>query len=128
MTLLRLRQRNSTIVPQLERLEPRHLLATDGFGFDFNLTGSGIELQVSLPGFEFSLGTGQQQTSVNLASPLQDFAAYQWTPVNEDASWSPRAGLQVVELKNRLYLMGGRTPLDPAVSGVPGASLIWDDV
>ena len=52
----------------------------------------------------------------------------QWTEVNPDASWAPRAGLQVVELHNTFFLMGGRTPIDPAVLPVPGASVIWSDV
>jgi len=36
--------------------------------------------------------------------------------------------LQVVELHNTFFLMGGRTPIDPAVLPVPGASVIWSDV
>jgi hypothetical protein len=52
----------------------------------------------------------------------------EWTEVNSDAAWSPRAGLQVVELRNTFFLMGGRTPINPAVLPVPGASVIWSDV
>ena len=52
----------------------------------------------------------------------------QWTEVNPNAEWAPRAGLQVVELHNTFFLMGGRTPIDPAVLPVPGASVIWSDV
>ena len=52
----------------------------------------------------------------------------QWTEVNPDAAWAARAGLQVVELHNTFFLMGGRTPIDPAVLPVPGASVIWSDV
>ena len=52
----------------------------------------------------------------------------QWTEVNPDAEWAPRAGLQVVELHNTFFLMGGRTPIDPAVLPLPGASVIWGDV
>lgn len=52
----------------------------------------------------------------------------EWVEVNPAASWAPRAGLQVVELRNTFYLMGGRTPLDPAVIPVPGASVIWSDI
>ena len=52
----------------------------------------------------------------------------QWMEVNPDAEWAPRAGLQVVELHNTFYLMGGRTPIDPAVLPLPGASVIWGDV
>jgi hypothetical protein len=53
------------------------------------------------------------------------FLDWEWTLVNDDAPWARRAGLQVVELRDRLYLMGGRTPLQ---SPIPGASIIWDDV
>jgi hypothetical protein len=56
------------------------------------------------------------------------YESFKWKAVNEDAQWQPRAGLQVVEMRNNLYLMGGRTPLDPAVVPVPGASTIWGDV
>jgi hypothetical protein len=55
-------------------------------------------------------------------------APNEWIEVNPNADWAPRAGLQVVELRNTFYLMGGRTPLDPAVVPVPGASVIWADV
>jgi len=51
-----------------------------------------------------------------------------WKEVNPDAEWSARAGLQVLESRGRFFLMGGRTPLDPAVVPVPGASTIWGDV
>ena len=52
----------------------------------------------------------------------------QWTEINPAAAWAPRAGLQVVELRNTFFLMGGRTPIDPALLPVPGASVIWSDV
>lgn len=60
-------------------------------------------------------------------TPL-DFGSYQWEPTLTSAPWAARAGLQVVELKDTLYLMGGRTPLNPAIVPVPGASRIWSDV
>lgn len=53
---------------------------------------------------------------------------YTWTEVTPAAEWSPRAGLQAVQLRGRFYVMGGRTPLDPAVNPLPGASEIWSDV
>lgn len=53
---------------------------------------------------------------------------FEWRETNPHAAWSPRAGLQVVELRNRLYLMGGRTPVNPAVIPIPGASILWSDV
>lgn len=57
-----------------------------------------------------------------------DFGTYEWNLKNPSARWQPRAGLQVVKLGKRLYLMGGRTPLSPAEVPVPGASIIWGDV
>ncbi len=57
-----------------------------------------------------------------------DFGTYEWTLVNEDARWEPRAGLQVVELHKRFYLMGGRTPRPPSFPPIPGDSDIWSDV
>ena len=57
-----------------------------------------------------------------------ELSSYQWDLVNPAASWSPRAGLQVVDLNDRFYMMGGRTPVDPAVVPVFGASEIWGDV
>ena len=57
-----------------------------------------------------------------------DFSTYEWTLTNPSARWEPRAGLQVVKQGKRLYLMGGRTPLNPAEEPVLGASIIWGDV
>jgi hypothetical protein len=57
-----------------------------------------------------------------------DFGSYEWIEVNPASQWAPRSGLQVVELHNSFYLMGGRTPIDPAILPVPGASVIWGDV
>ncbi|NNC84459.1 MAG: T9SS type A sorting domain-containing protein [Bacteroidia bacterium] len=51
-----------------------------------------------------------------------------WNTIINQAPWAARAGLQVVELNNEFILMGGRTPLNPAVAGFPGASIIWNDV
>lgn len=59
-----------------------------------------------------------------------DFTTFEWTEVNADARWAARAGLHTVELGGRFYLMGGRTPLDPATLPfpIPGASEFWADV
>lgn len=59
-----------------------------------------------------------------------NFDSWEWTEVNENANWQPRAGLQVVNLRNKFYLFGGRTPLDPTTLPfpVPNASTIWGDV
>lgn len=54
--------------------------------------------------------------------------SYCWKVVNPATSWAPRAGLEVVELNESLFLMGGRTPIDPSVVPVFGASIIWGDV
>lgn len=61
----------------------------------------------------------------------EDFSAggpQGWYLVNDSASWSRRAGLQVVQLRNRLYLMGGRTARQPSIPPIPGDSDIWGDV
>ena len=65
--------------------------------------------------------------STLMGASSQNVAAYEWTKVfdGQDAYWARRAGLQVVELRNTFYLMGGRTPLDP---NIPFASIIWADV
>lgn len=52
----------------------------------------------------------------------------QWNEINDNAPWAARAGLQVVNHQGSFILMGGRTPLDPAIAGFPGASQIWSDV
>ena len=51
-----------------------------------------------------------------------------WTKVYGDnpSGWTSRAGLQAVELRSRLFVMGGRTP-DPMPSN-PFGSILWNDV
>jgi hypothetical protein len=61
-------------------------------------------------------------------SGFTDFETWEWNVQNPAAQWAPRAGLQAVKMGKRLYVMGGRTPLDPAVVPVPGASVLWGDV
>ena len=61
-------------------------------------------------------------------SGLRDFSSYEWTEINPDADWAPRAGLQVVNLWGKFYLMGGRTPNPPTFPPVIGDSFIWGDV
>ena len=53
------------------------------------------------------------------------FTTGTWQQLEDHAPWAARAGLQVVEVGNRLYLMGGRTPNE---SNIPGDSRIWSDV
>ena len=64
----------------------------------------------------------------NLSVNAFDLIDYRWDIIDPAADWTPRAGLQVVELDDEFYLMGGRTPLDPNVVPVFGASDIWADV
>lgn len=51
-----------------------------------------------------------------------------WTETNPSAPWAARAGLKVVSLGHKLYLMGGRTPNPPTFPPIPGDSTIWADV
>lgn len=53
---------------------------------------------------------------------------YQWTEVTPQAQWSPRAGLQAVQLRDGFFVMGGRTPVSPEIDPSPFASKIWSDV
>jgi hypothetical protein len=74
--------------------------------------------------------------------PGRDLEPFQWTKVYDGAwppappppvvattGWAGRAGLQAVELRNRLYIMGGRTPapFGPPTFG-PFNSRLWNDV
>ncbi len=121
----------------LESLETRQLLAADAFVCDRDVEHDVVDFippadlsAIARPALE-EAAEGESPIP-NLShwfpSGWEDFSNYEWTEVNESASWTPRAGLQVVQLWNRLYLMGGRTPLDPAESPAPGASVIWGDV
>jgi FlgD Ig-like domain len=65
------------------------------------------------------------EVTANGLPAIQDWT---WSEIQADAPWEARAGLRVVELRNKLYLLGGRTPIDPAISPAPGASTIWGDV
>ena len=96
----------------------------------FRTSGLGLLVILTLT----SLTMGQPalpESSVHAqkrAGSAPDFSSYDWELVNGDAPWERRAGLQVVELRNRLYLMGGRTPIDPQILPVFGASTFWSDV
>ncbi|HWR93865.1 MAG TPA: T9SS type A sorting domain-containing protein [Flavobacterium sp.] len=59
---------------------------------------------------------------------LKKFQYWEWTEVNKKSEWKPRAGLQAIDHNGALYVMGGRTPIDPMIINVPGASTIWGDV
>lgn len=58
----------------------------------------------------------------------KNFKSWEWVEINDDARWDARAGLQVLNHNNKFYLMGGRTPIDPMIVPVQGASTIWGDV
>ncbi|MDG2032283.1 MAG: dockerin type I domain-containing protein [Phycisphaerales bacterium] len=58
-------------------------------------------------------------------APIADWS---WFPVNPDAPWVRRAGLQVLEVGTDFYLLGGRTARPPATPPIPGDSDIWNDV
>lgn len=63
------------------------------------------------------------------ADAVLDFDAYSWTEISPGGYWEPRAGLQTVELHDRFFLLGGRTPNPPRMPiPVPGDSTIWSDV
>ncbi|WP_430814324.1 T9SS type A sorting domain-containing protein [Carboxylicivirga sp. RSCT41] len=62
---------------------------------------------------------------VILSSQAQQHRKDSWQLITENAEWSARAGLQIIKLKNSLFVMGGRTPLQ---SNIPGDSEIWGDV
>ena len=58
------------------------------------------------------------------------FDTYQWTEVRptqffDPFHWEPRAGLQAVELNNKLYVIAGRSPKN---TNIPRDSLIHGDV
>ncbi len=58
-----------------------------------------------------------------------DFETYAWEEVSSGNHWDPRAGLQSVELNDRFYVLGGRTPRPPMMPfPIPGDSDIWSDV
>lgn len=72
----------------------------------------------------FSLLLGLPTSS----SGQKQFKNNAWQQVTDDAGWEKRAGLQVLRLNNNLYVMGGRTPLEPPFLGAPGGNQIWGDV
>ncbi len=68
---------------------------------------------------------GAQPPSEAPSPTVDELAAFGWTSLDDDAPWTARAGLRVVELGDRLLLLGGRTPNQ---SSIPGDSTIWADV
>jgi len=70
----------------------------------------------------------------SLRVTAKDFNDFEWTEVYDGPvqagtpGWSGRAGLQAVELRNRLFVMGGRTPDPDDLGGNPFRSTLWNDV
>ena len=76
--------------------------------------------------FNFSTIFAQKRNSIS--NERKNFKQWTWDEVNSQTPWSARAGLQVLYLNDTFYLFGGRTPLDPNIIPVPGASIIHGDV
>ena len=47
----------------------------------------------------------------HFSANASDLTDYEWNVIDPDAHWAPRASLQVVDLDDAFYLMGGRTAL-----------------
>jgi len=62
------------------------------------------------------------------STSASEFTRFEWTEENPAADWDPRAGLQAVEMDGSVFVLGGRTPVDPAEVPVFGASIIHGDV
>ena len=76
----------------------------------------------------FSLSLGLVGVASADGKSSIDYSKYEWTEINPGARWSPRAGLQALQLGKRIYVMGGRTPRPPSFPPIPGDSDIWGDV
>jgi len=76
----------------------------------------------------FNFSTIFAQKKNNGLNERKNFKQWTWDEINSQTPWSARAGLQVLNHKDTFYLFGGRTPLDPNVTPVPGASIIHGDV
>ena len=66
----------------------------------------------------------------NDASRDVDLTTFERMKIHGDAPWARRAGLHTVELGERFYPVGGRTPVDPETLAfpIPGAREFWADV
>ena len=71
-----------------------------------------LALLLALPASANSFRSWWQEILQNFLA-ANDVQSYEWELINEDSEWSPRAGLQVVDLGHDFYLMGGRTPNPP---------------
>jgi hypothetical protein len=74
----------------------------------------------------FAFSSNSSVNWMNLT--LKKFQSWEWTEVNKNSEWKSRAGLQAIDHKGKFYIMGGRTPINPLIENVPGASIIWGDV
>ena len=77
--------------------------------------------ELPAPGVE----PGPQVPEEAPAPSIEELSSFGWSTLNPDAPWAARAGLRIVELGDRLLLLGGRTPNQ---SDIPGDSVIWADV
>lgn len=64
----------------------------------------------------------------NAFEKFRDFNAFTWEEIASGRRWEPRAGLRVLDINGKFYLMGGRTPRPPSQPPIPGDSDIWSDV
>lgn len=94
--------------------------------FKKNLISKNVYYFVFLLFLLFALSSNSSMNWLNLS--LKKFQNWEWTEVNKNSEWEARAGLQAINHKGSFYIMGGRTPLNPLIINVPGASKIWGDV
>jgi hypothetical protein len=73
-------------------------------------------------------GGSDGSANEELLEAARDFEAYDWSQVAAGNRWQARAGLQAVELDNRFYVLGGRSPRAPMGTPIPGDSDLWADV
>ena len=62
---------------------------------------------------EPSTGAEEAVTSLKSFGWSRWLSRYEWNRVTENAEWQGRAGLQAVQLRNDLYVMGGRGAFNP---------------
>ena len=71
----------------------------------------GLQLTLTLSGC--SDGSDSSLREKQALQAVLDFESYTWREVSAGGYWDPRAGLQTVELNDRFFLLGGRTPNPP---------------
>ena len=84
-------------------------------------------LSLSLAGC--SDGDNNANSAAVQLQEIIDFESYEWEEIAAGPHWEPRAGLQALDLNNKFYIFGGRTPRPPMMPNpIPGDSDIWSDV